>query len=327
MEKLGFRLAVLHSNTSSKNFCGFQTIKSKFWTQALKAWLDCNTKYTRDDIHAMDVACQGLWNNVNIMYKGKTLFFKRWIGSDILFVGDMFTDERFLTLDQVRSIVGVYPGIEFDYYALFNALGSAWRDPEILTEFTFPEPRFMGHKITGISSKLIRSELLKVRQEPPCCISFWQRKYPFIFVDQRLFSMAFIATKEVRLRVLQWKILHNIYPTSILLQKMKIRDSSNCKYCPSTRDFIEHFFCNCPKTLEIWAKVEHVLADKFNQNLKLTEEQKLFGIQSNVFGKKMSDEVNHIILIAKMCISKYKYGDQTSILEVFNYEMRLRKLI
>ena len=236
----------------------------------------------------------------------------------------MFTDERFLTLDKVRSIVGEYPGVEFDYYALFNALGMAWRDPEILTGYTNPEPHFRGHNITGISSKLIRSELLKLRYKPPCCISFWQRKYPDISVEQRLFSRAFIATKEVRLRVLQWKILHNIYPTCILLQKMKIRDSSNCKYCPSTRDFIEHFFCNCPKTFDLWARVEHILADKLNLNLKLTEEQKLFGIQAN---NLVPDEVNHIILIAKMCISKYKYGDYTSILEVFDYEMRLRKLI
>ena len=53
------------------------------------------------------------------------------------------------------------------------------------------------------------------------------------------------ATKEVRLTELQWKLLHNIYPTNILLSKMRVRENNKCTYCPWEIDYIEHFFNDC----------------------------------------------------------------------------------
>ena len=41
---------------------------------------------------------------------------------------------------------------------------------------------------------------------------------------------------------MQWKILHNIYPTIISLCKMKVRDDQMCSYCNDVVDYIEHFF-------------------------------------------------------------------------------------
>ena len=38
------------------------------------------------------------------------------------------------------------------------------------------------------------------------------------------------GAKEVRLRVLQWKIIHNIYPTRILLYKMGNATDSSCLF-------------------------------------------------------------------------------------------------
>ena len=49
------------------------------------------------------------------------------------------------------------------------------------------------------------------------------------------------CTRNTRLRVFQWKILHDIYPTNILLSKMKVKENDNCSYCTDTVDVIEHF--------------------------------------------------------------------------------------
>ena len=35
----------------------------------------------------------------------------------------------------------------------------------------------------------------------------------------------------IRLGVVQWKIVHNIYPSNILLSKMKVKENDKCSYC------------------------------------------------------------------------------------------------
>ena len=67
-----------------------------------------------------------------------------------------------------------------------------------------------------------------------------------------------VVTKETRLRVLQWKILHNIYPTNILLYKMKVRDDRMCSYCNDAVDCIEHFFFDCNDAVDC---IEHFFFD------------------------------------------------------------------
>ena len=59
-----------------------------------------------------------------------------------------------------------------------------------------------------------------------------------------MWLLSYKCTQETRLRVLQWKILHNIYPTYMLLSKMKVKENSKCSYCTDTVDVIEHFLSN-----------------------------------------------------------------------------------
>ena len=55
--------------------------------------------------------------------------------------------------------------------------------------------------------------------------------------------MSYKCTQETRLPVLQWKIMHNIYPTNILLSMMKVGENNRYSYFTDTVDSNEHFFC------------------------------------------------------------------------------------
>ena len=79
----------------------------------------------------------------------------------------------------------------------------------------------------------------------PCANGFWSRKSG-LEIDKHIWSIPSLVTKETRLRVLQWKILHNIYLTNRLLCKMKVRDKQMCSYCHDVVDYTEHFFFDCP---------------------------------------------------------------------------------
>ena len=75
-------------------------------------------------------------------------------------------------------------------------------------------------------------------------------------IDNRYWQMPFNAKQETHLKVLQWEILHNIYPTNILFHKMGIANPETCNACHSGEmDYIEHFFFT-EKINPIWQPVK-----------------------------------------------------------------------
>lgn len=324
-DKLGRDLSVLQSNVKSKYFKGFEYIKASFWRKALEIWLDTNLTQKREDIEDNSIANQVLWNNEVVKYRNNVLCWKNWIDHGFIYVEDLFLDEEFLSLERAQQVMGPRGDLTFQYYALYNALGDVWRDPQAVQLYNDPVIQWCGHKIESISTELVRTTLLENRCKQPCSVAFWSRKFPGTVIDKSTFLVPIEATREVRLRMIQWKIVHNIYPTSILLCKMGIKDSSNCNHC-GQREYIEHFFCNCTSLEGMWRDVNMRISDFVGEEVTLTEQQKLFGVSSGNIMELTKRKINHLILVAKLAISKYRYGDYHNLIQVFNYEMKLRRL-
>ena len=146
---------------------------------------------------------------------------------------------------------------------------------------------------------------------------------------QNYFVKAMIASKESRLRLLHFKILHNIYPTNILLSKMKTKTSDRCEYC-KTHDFIEHFFFYCKRLEGFWKCVEQYIFLKTERKIIIVENVALFGVLGcDLYESKetTANNINMFLLVSKMCISKVKYGIARSPMVVFETEMALKENI
>ena len=76
----------------------------------------------------------------------------------------------------------------------------------------------------------------------------------------------------------------------------------------------------------IWGKVEDVCFEKCQQRIRLTAEHALLGYRSPDLNAADVCYINHVMLVAKMCISKFKYGTPLNIECMFEAELRLRKL-
>ena len=73
----------------------------------------------------------------------------------------------------------------------------------------------------------------------------------------------------------------------------------------------------------IWKKVEEYAYLKFDKLIKLKLMDVLFGYnETENSGDVLA--INHVILIAKMCISKYRYGKYFDLFFLFERELRLR---
>ena len=155
--------------------------------------------------------------------------------------------------------------------------------------------------------------------------ALWKRRYD-IDVASAWF-LPFKVTKETKLQILQWKILHNIYPTAILLQKMHIRPNANCDTC-DTLDTLEHFFFDCLQTKPLWHEVELIIAASIGKRFKLDAKLVIFGVNSSsLLSTRSLNFINHLILVGKMSISKLQYGNKHgSILLLFDFERQLRQI-
>ena len=129
LEKLGYDFSVLRSSVDSKKFMGFDEIKSHFWKKALHVWLKFKDTEKVPINEVDDVANQPLWNNAFVQFKNKSLFYRNWLESGYVCVGDLFIEDSLVSLEHIMTFMGPDPRLPLQYYALYNALPAAWRDP------------------------------------------------------------------------------------------------------------------------------------------------------------------------------------------------------
>ena len=178
---------------------------------------------------------------------------------------------------------------------------------------------FNGKEIDLVSSKNIRIYLQKM--ESSCDIEIEKKT---------IWSLISTVTNEARLIELQWKILHRIYPTNVLLYKMKLSESELCTSCQEL-DTLEHFFCKCGAIMAIWAQVEKLNKNYIGKNNWLTDQIKMEGVPKSFFqqirlGSYEFKYTNLTIIIAKLSINKFKFGQYPNLLILFERELHLRGL-
>ena len=101
---------------------------------------------------------------------------------------------------------------------------------------------------------------------------------------------------------------------------MGTSENRNCKF---STDEIEHFFWSCAKINFFGKKVEEYAYLKLDKLIKLKLNNVLFvynetGNSSDVL------VINNVILLAKMCISKYRYGKYFDLFLLFERELGFR---
>ena len=107
---------------------------------------------------------------------------------------------------------------------------------------------------------------------------------------------------------------------------MGYANSENCKYC-NILDTIEHFFYFCPKVKPLWRAIKNDILTHFGINANINEQVVILGpLCLAGIELKQAEKVNQIIALGKMVISKYKYGPQRNIMEIYEAECVIRKI-
>ena len=319
--EFGNHSVCFYATVKSKEFKGLNKISSYFWKTVLKTWLDSN-------VQTEDFLSNLLWNNRHVKYQGRVLFFSEWIKGGILKTNDMQGPNDLLSFNEVVSKIGRSPARLLEYNVVLSATRNFIRtvtEQNTLDIDVTQPPLFCAKKC--FTCKQFRMCLSSLSCSVPCAVRFWNHKFG-LEINETVWKTPRLCTAETRLRVLQWKILHNIYPTNIMLCKMQVRNNQKCSYCNDEIDYIEHFFFFCPVVRPFWDFIgQHILIN-YNVKINISDRHALIGKQDreNIDTQTLI-RINHIILIAKMCISIYKKTQSNlPITMIFEYQMRLRKI-
>jgi hypothetical protein len=243
-EAVGSVMSALDMNCKSKTLKDKHYIKSPFWQAVLHSHLDSKPLLEKEDINENNFRMQLLWNNINVQYKGNVLFFPAWKNAGIERFNDIINvdEKRLLNINEVvNKIRKNHANIVFQYNAITNAIPSSWKQwvsvvghSEMQQQYLFDLRKYCA------KPKMIMKMLWQIDRNSEhvksCAQGFWLRKLN-VEIDKSIWLIPHLATKETRLRELQWKIINNLYPTNILLHKIKITSDNKCSLCRDGTDY------------------------------------------------------------------------------------------
>ena len=156
----------------------------------------------------------------------------------------------------------------------------------------------------------------------------WRNTYLLNAEDPSIWCVSRECCSETKLLELQWKILHGIYPTGVLLNKMKIKCNDLCDFCGEI-DSISHFFVSCRIIVPVWEEANKVISSYIGKSFTLSERDKIIGILSSDydFENESRTKVNKIILVCKKVISKFKYEKAGNIRLLLENQLSFRGLL
>ena len=242
-------------------------------------------------------------------------------------MSDFVNNNIILSFDAIERLLGPSASLLLEYITVRAAITHFLYSNENRTEQQVNNSPCNNKN--AMTAKSFRALIVKSKYVEPCAIRFWKNKFN-VDITERAWNIPYLSTKESRLRELQWKILHNIYPTNILLLKMGLRESNVCLFCNGSIDFVEHFFFYCPNINKLWGYISDYISRLYDLKVTFNAKDVLIGIidyEEKGLSKDQGNVVNHLILIGKMIISKFKYGTALNLEIMLSKELQLRRFV
>jgi hypothetical protein len=136
-----------------------------------------------------------------------------------------------------------------------------------------------------------------------------------------IYETPFKLTKNAKVQMTQYKIIHRILAVNHNLKKWDKIDDETCDYC-SEIDTIEHFLYQCPKTTKLWEAIQTWWKTNFDFKIDISVLEIIFGLP-NENNDKTINLYNYIILYAKYYI--YVTKKKGKPLFIFDFLLTIKK--
>ena len=241
----------------------------RFYSDLIKAWHNLDNDYTNLPIKdSIRVKSHIIWGNDLIMHNGKTLYFKHWIDSDIIYINDLINNDGIFSTAYILDKLKNKHNWIAELFIIFKSI---------------PKKCFALLKANNMPIEIstrLRTSCIYVNKKR-VNIMYWQSKYIYVHVVKKFtvvpiiqnrwaqelttspkwddtWTMKTIFEKERKLAEFNYKLLYRIIATKSNLYKWNKTNSPICFECSTSDDYL-HAFIACPLSNRFWDRFERFI--------------------------------------------------------------------
>ena len=277
-------------------------ISNNFWKDVFRSYYHLRCLLDKDQ-----VIFEPIWYNKMIKVGGNVQYLKEWVVKGILFVYDLLDqDGKLLSYEAFCDKYNFAPPFTKYYGIMLNIQKLNYSfDIEL---FTKSQPHFPNHVKILYKNKKGSRDFYDTFIKSMYCIPKSQPKWEnelelsvngtwWREANQRVHK----ETNDSTLKWLQYRIIHRILGTNILLHKVGISSTNLCTFCNSSAETISHLFFICQYSYQLWFHLENWLRDTLNIEICLRITEIIFGVSD-----KKKKVLNIIICLIKQYIFRQK---------------------
>ena len=259
-----FNCILILSNLSSTNCMDLKNKKRIFHKQAITCW---SLLYK----HNFSPRKCFIWNNMNIIYRNKTLFIENWFKHDILLVSQLLNNSnQILTYDDFTHKFNIHPPRkEFDIVtrAIPHGIITLLRDETDLDQIKIYFSSSVS--INGlyfldwkVNNKVIKN-LLRTKSIPASRYK-WSPLYQNMNWNKAWsYPHTFLITNKVK--EISFKIIHHYYPCNKIISKFIPTVDEKCSFCSLETETLDHLFYSCSHSSSLWNDIQWFIMDTLAQ--------------------------------------------------------------
>jgi hypothetical protein len=172
--------------------------------------------------------------------------------------------------------------------------------------------------ISILQNRNVYWEYVSRKETIPASAQKWCREYKMDFEDWKLVYKFYATIKDTKLKAFQYKILFNLLPCNLYLNRIGKSLTNKCDRCKELED-INHYLVGCPGTWLLWQQLGRWWNDKTGQNVKISEKDVMIGLSPRKVKIDKEDQLNMILLAVKWKIHTNKQdGLETHLYQALN---------
>ena len=193
-----------------------------------------------------------IWNNKHIKINNTSVFFPTWFRKGVHKIRDLMSDNgKFLPFEVFCSRFDVKACFT-TYYGLSNSIRQNWNNIS-------KESRALVDLIANSRTnnlKLTTANLLRAIADSKFVPPSSEQKILNSGVSKgnlsKIYLLPWRITEEIKLRMFQFKIIHNTVFTKDRLFKASIVQDDKCFFCKENPETLLHLLFHCPITVAFW---------------------------------------------------------------------------
>ena len=309
---------IFHFNSDNNKSLDVSTLPD-FYNNILSLWVNAKSKVLQNEPKTFfDIRKEIIWGNRFIKNRGKSLIFKKWIDSNLIFVNDIFTKQGLLREDHIYNKLIDKSNWISEINILKKCIPKTWittinsHHSKQTTVKTMSCIMFGDVAMKLLKNKHIYDILIKTKFTKPYIHRYWHNHFNDSDIKWKS-QYEFINTiRDNRVKQFKYKLIHRIFPCKEIRFKWKLANTQNCFLCNTVESY-EHVFIECSTVQMSWTNIHAILREcGIDKNIK--------SLEYIILGYKISNAkyhmLNQLLTLFGFCIYKAYFLSDSKLIHV-----------